>query len=104
MKRSTDAQAGLFSLATLAGGPTSHEVAPGVIIAHMPGWMKPPDARALFEILKRTAPWEQHKIGGLSGSLLPRLTAWYGDPGASYRYSGIDNDPTPWTDRLDAHW
>jgi len=27
----------------------------------------------------------------------PRLVAWYGDPGASYRYSGRTYDPLPWT-------
>lgn len=27
---------------------------------------------------------------------LPRLTAWYGDEGRDYRYSGIDNPAQPW--------
>ena len=31
---------------------------------------------------------------------LPRLTAWYGDPGSRYVYSGIDNQPLPWTPAL----
>jgi alkylated DNA repair dioxygenase AlkB len=31
---------------------------------------------------------------------LPRLTAWYGDPGARYHYSGIVNEPRPWTSFL----
>jgi alkylated DNA repair dioxygenase AlkB len=30
----------------------------------------------------------------------PRLTAWYGDPGASYAYSGLELDPLPWTPLL----
>ena len=30
----------------------------------------------------------------------PRLTAWYGDAGASYAYSGIRLDPLPWTPLL----
>jgi alkylated DNA repair dioxygenase AlkB len=30
----------------------------------------------------------------------PRLTAWYGDPGNSYAYSGIQLDPLPWTPLL----
>ena len=33
---------------------------------------------------------------------MPRLTAWYGDPGASYVYSGIANQPLPWTESLRA--
>jgi alkylated DNA repair dioxygenase AlkB len=27
----------------------------------------------------------------------PRLTAWYGDAGASYAYSGVELHPLPWT-------
>ncbi len=30
----------------------------------------------------------------------PRLLAWYGDPGAAYRYSGVRHEPLPWTDTL----
>jgi alkylated DNA repair dioxygenase AlkB len=30
----------------------------------------------------------------------PRLTAWYGDPGAAYTYSGVRNEPQPWTPLL----
>ena len=30
----------------------------------------------------------------------PRLTAWYGDPGARYAYSGLELDPLPWTPLL----
>lgn len=32
--------------------------------------------------------------------LVPRLTAWYGDRGASYVYSKIRNEPRPWTPDL----
>ena len=28
---------------------------------------------------------------------LPRLTAWYGDPGREYTYSGIKMEPLAWT-------
>ena len=31
---------------------------------------------------------------------LPRLTSWYGDPGATYAYSGIKSDPNPWNKGL----
>ena len=30
----------------------------------------------------------------------PRLTAWYGDAGAAYSYSGITMQPMPWTPAL----
>lgn len=33
-------------------------------------------------------------------SPLPRLTAWYGDEGKSYTYSGIKSEPSPWNKGL----
>lgn len=30
----------------------------------------------------------------------PRLMCWYGDPGAAYRYSGVDHPPLPWNSVL----
>jgi alkylated DNA repair dioxygenase AlkB len=32
---------------------------------------------------------------------IPRLQAWYGDPEAIYRYSGLSMLPLPWTKELD---
>ena len=32
--------------------------------------------------------------------LQPRLIAWYGDPGATYTYSGLQLEPLPWTSLL----
>ncbi len=31
---------------------------------------------------------------------MPRLTAWYGDEGRTYAYSGIVQTPIPWNDTL----
>lgn len=33
---------------------------------------------------------------------VPRLVCWYGDPGCSYRYSGLVHPPQPWTAPLAA--
>ena len=43
-------------------------------------------------------PWQQQtiRIAG-QAHLQPRLTAWYGDPGSRYTYSGLTLDPAPWT-------
>lgn len=43
-------------------------------------------------------PWQQQTIR-IAGQprLQPRLTAWYGDPGTRYTYSGLTLDPAPWT-------
>ena len=45
--------------------------------------------------------WKQERIK-LYGKEhdIPRLTAWYGDPGKSYIYSGIRVDAAPWTETL----
>jgi alkylated DNA repair dioxygenase AlkB len=45
--------------------------------------------------------WEQQmlKLWGRSIAL-PRLTAWYGDEGKSYTYSGLTLQPLPWTPTL----
>jgi alkylated DNA repair dioxygenase AlkB len=55
---------------------------------------------ALVQIIADT-PWRQDhaQIFGRRVAL-PRLTAWYGDPGAGYSYSGISMEPTPWTPLL----
>lgn len=56
----------------------------------------------LQQLLAETA-WRQDQIH-IYGKLrkLPRLTAWYGDPGCSYEYSGISMEPLPWTQCLSA--
>lgn len=56
------------------------------------------DTEALREALIRETPWRQETIS-LYGKThqQPRLVAWYGDPGAHYRYSGKTYLPQPWT-------
>jgi alkylated DNA repair dioxygenase AlkB len=56
------------------------------------------------EILQRLMvdiPWrsEAVRMGGRR-VLQPRLTAWFGDAGASYAYSGLQLAPLPWTPLL----
>jgi alkylated DNA repair dioxygenase AlkB len=56
--------------------------------------------RILQELVEQT-PWRSEVIT-LWGQQhrQPRLTAWFGDPGARYTYSGLALDPLPWTDLL----
>lgn len=55
----------------------------------------------LLTDLTQTIAWRQDWITIYGRSLpQPRLTAWYGDPGKSYTYSGITMLPTPWTPTL----
>ena len=45
--------------------------------------------------------WKQQSLKMFGRQIdLPRLTAWYGDVGASYSYSGIESEPEPWNDAL----
>ncbi|HXG21155.1 MAG TPA: alpha-ketoglutarate-dependent dioxygenase AlkB [Methylomirabilota bacterium] len=61
------------------------------------------EADALFTALLQDTPWRQEMMRMYGKAHpLPRLTAWYGDPGARYRYSGIVNEPLPWTPVLAA--
>jgi alkylated DNA repair dioxygenase AlkB len=55
----------------------------------------------LFELLSQNVLWKQEpvKIMGLE-IMQPRLTAWYGDKGKSYSYTGITMQPLAWTEEL----
>lgn len=55
----------------------------------------------LLARLKSTLAWREETIF-IYGKWckVPRLMCWYGDPGATYRYSGVDHPPLPWTDEL----
>ena len=55
------------------------------------------EADNLFESLKVEIDWKQERISMFGQTHdVPRLTAWYGDPGKSYTYAGISVDPSPW--------
>lgn len=58
---------------------------------------------ALLAALLAETPWQQETITLYGRThLQPRLLAWYGEPEASYRYSGKTHEPLPWTGRLRA--
>lgn len=45
--------------------------------------------------------WRQERIRVYGREhAVPRLTAWYGDRGATYTYSGIRHEPQPWSPTL----
>jgi len=45
-------------------------------------------------------PWQQHEIIFFGHKKIPRLTAWYGDPGVVYTYSRAEHQPITWTRNL----
>lgn len=58
-------------------------------------------AEALEEVRFENILWKQDRMKLYGRDIpLPRLTAWYGDPGAAYTYSGIKSEPNPWNDGL----
>ncbi|ELS03428.1 alkylated DNA repair protein [Xenococcus sp. PCC 7305] len=55
------------------------------------------ESNQLFKELESGISWQQDRIKMFGKEFnLPRLTAWYGDQGKSYTYSGITMAPTPW--------
>jgi alkylated DNA repair dioxygenase AlkB len=64
----------------------------------LPDWLDPPTASDTLAALIDEVAWHQDIINTPGGKIpFPRLTAWQGDPGAVYVYSGIRNIPKPWT-------
>lgn len=64
-----------------------------------PGWVADPEV--VFARIQQETTWEQHDITLFGRTVpTPRLTAWTGD--AAYRYSGVRNEPQPWTPTLAA--
>lgn len=62
----------------------------------------PEESDAYFRRLLEEVSWQSRETT-LFGRRrrLPRLTAWHGDPGRVYIYSGIQEDPRPWTPLLE---
>jgi alkylated DNA repair dioxygenase AlkB len=55
----------------------------------------------LYRLFMRDIQWAHQKVFVWGKwHMQPRLTAWYGDPGASYSYSGNNLDPKAWTPAL----
>jgi len=66
-----------------------------------PGAFDHTEANDIFATLQQEIAWRQDSATVFGRHhLLPRLTAWYGDPGKFYAYSGICMDPLRWTPTL----
>jgi alkylated DNA repair dioxygenase AlkB len=80
-----------------------HIVLPGADLLFWPRVDLGTSAQELFDDLQRHVAWREEDIV-LFGRRYrqPRLLAWYGDPGATYRYSGRQHLPLAWTDTLTA--
>jgi alkylated DNA repair dioxygenase AlkB len=62
---------------------------------------RPPQSTRMLERLIEEIAWQQETIV-LWGKehWQPRLSAWYGDAGCAYSYSGRRFEPLPWNDTL----
>jgi alkylated DNA repair dioxygenase AlkB len=76
-------------------------VLPDAEVIYYPTFFPQAQSDGYYQALLDSTNWKQEQIQ-LHGKpiALPRLTAWYGDEGKSYRYSGIKQDPNPWTPTL----
>jgi alkylated DNA repair dioxygenase AlkB len=64
-------------------------------------FFKPAEADTIFQSLIEKLAWEQGEITMFGKKILePRLTAWYGDEGKSYTYSGKKQEPHAWIEPL----
>lgn len=74
---------------------------PDADIAFYPAFLEQQERDRLLTALTQTIDWRQDWITIYGRSLpQPRLTAWYGDAGKSYTYSGITMVPMAWTPLL----
>ncbi|MEM6343248.1 MAG: alpha-ketoglutarate-dependent dioxygenase AlkB [Bacteroidota bacterium] len=70
-------------------------------LVYDPDFLGAVERRSLREHLIEHVAWRQEPIKIFGKEVMqPRLTAWYGDPGTAYSYSGIVMEPLPWTEPL----
>jgi len=81
---------------TLPGPQLPHE-----LMEYFPGVFGKEESISLMRHFIDNVPWQQRTIA-MYGKLMvtPRLTAWYGDAGTGYAFSGTKFDPLPWTKQL----
>ena len=74
---------------------------PDAEIDYFPEFFSQEESLFFLSRLLESIKWKQNtiKMYGKENPV-PRLEAWYGDPGKSYAYSGIHMEPIPWTDEL----
>lgn len=72
------------------------------LVTYEPRFLDPASADLAFDAVLGETAWAQDHLT-IAGRRIPfpRLTAWYGDPGAAYTYSGVRNEPRPWIDVLE---
>lgn len=81
-------------------GPVELLPRDGSAMLHLDVWPSD-EAHRMFQKLSADLKWHQPRIFVHGREIdQPRLTAWYGDEGRAYSYSGIRLEPLPWTSEL----
>ncbi len=76
------------------------DLADADVVMH-PGFYSNAIADDMLRLLEGEIQWRHDSITVFGRtSPIPRLNAWYGDEGCSYRYSNIALEPRPWTPTL----
>jgi alkylated DNA repair dioxygenase AlkB len=76
---------------------------PQAEVSYIENWLDPAAAGVTLAALLTEVPYTQHHVRMFGRTLpAPRLSAWIGDPGASYTYSRVRHQPLPWTPTLAA--
>ena len=71
------------------------------LVTYERAFLDPTAGQELLADLLGHVRWKQEHLRMYGRNIpFPRLTAWYGDPGAVYTYSGIMNQPVAWTPAL----
>lgn len=64
-------------------------------------FLTPSEAKKNYEALLENIKWKQEQISFYGKTYpIPRKTAWYGNEGLNYSYSGIKCFPETWTEEL----
>ncbi len=71
---------------------------PEGLLTYFPEVFDASKSRAFLSTLLSSTPWEQQRVMMYGRKVdTPRLTAWYGDAGKRYAFSGITFNALPWT-------
>lgn len=71
-------------------------------VFYYPDFFSKSESAHFFDSLQDQVNWTQSPIKMFGKEVLqPRLTAWYGDSGVCYSYSGLSMEPQIWSNELE---
>src|SRR5258706_12243499 len=74
---------------------------PEDLLAYTPQLYPAAESASYLQKFITTIPWEQRTVVMYGKPIItPRLTAWFGDTGKNYAYTGTRFQPHPWTPEL----